>query len=125
MQVGNVIPIIVLILLASSVLLMLGSIRRPTVDVVTAAASFYTIFTFLVVEGIALGVPEKIRKPLADASVLAFLPAFLMFFYAGYRYGSSLRVAEVLVTVFASVGIGVIMAVIAFIVLSTIGRTRG
>jgi len=125
MQVGNLLPVIIVVLLAASFLLLIGSVHNVHIDIASAAAGFYTMLVVLIIEGLIPFVPARVRKLLDDASTLTFLPSFLLLFYAGYRFGVAIRIASVFISFIASVGIGVVTAVLVFIVLSTISRYRG
>jgi len=117
--------VIILILLIGSSLLLFGSVRKVNIDITSVVAGFYTMLMIFIVEGVIPSIPARVREALANASILAFLPSFMLFFYVGYRFGNSLKLISIFVTFVASLSIGVAIAILTFIILSTISKYRG
>jgi len=125
MQVGSLLPIVIVILLIGSALLVLGSMHSVHIDIASTATGFYIVFMVLIMEGAISFIPTRVREVLTKASILVFLPAFLLLFYAGYRFGTSIKIMSVFISFLVSVSIGVGGAILAFIILSTVNKYRG
>jgi len=124
MRVDDLLPDIIVMIIIASSLVVLGGIGGVSVDVATVTGSFYALFILFLVEGFVPIVPKKVMKTLAEASILAFLPAFLLFFYAGYTMGRSIRTTAVLASFFASLSVGIVIAILVFITLNVITKLR-